>query len=156
MNNFLRGGGGKTLGPAKNSIWKIPYLGGAQKFQKPFTIFMFKKVYFFVMEVKVWFEGKTLKKPSKFDWKWSLHCQKIDKKKSVEWGRPPPRPVMENSILFIFFIFETFPKMSEMKQKKKYNHTKGKVSSCLFHFTRYQLSCISIFDNMYISFKVCI
>ena len=27
--------------------------GGAQKFQKPFTIFMFKKVYFFVMEVKV-------------------------------------------------------------------------------------------------------
>ena len=78
---------------------------------------MFKKVYFFVMEVKVWFEGKTLKKPSKFDWKWSLHCQKIDKKK-VWNGVDPPHPVMENSILFIFFIFETFPKNLLLETKQ--------------------------------------
>ena len=61
-----------------------------------------------VMELKVWFEGKTLKETPKFYWILSLYCLKIDNKKNVERGRPPPRPVMENSIL-LFFIFETFP-----------------------------------------------
>ena len=60
-----------------------------------------------VMELKVWFEGKTLKETPKFYWILSLYCLKIDNKK-VWNGVDPPRPVMENSILF-FFIFETFP-----------------------------------------------
>ena len=37
-----------------------------------------------VMELKVWFEGKTLKETLKFYCKLSLYCQKIDNKKSVE------------------------------------------------------------------------
>ena len=62
-----------------------------------------------VMELKVWFEGKTLKETPKFYWILSLYCLKIDNKKSVEWGRPPP-PGYGKFHTFIFFIFETFPK----------------------------------------------
>ena len=51
----------------------------------------------------------TIEETLKFYWKLSLYYQKIDLKK-VWNGVDPPRPVMENSILFIFFIFETFPK----------------------------------------------
>ena len=51
---------------------------------------------------------QNTKKTLKFYWKLSLYYQKKDKKK-VWNGVDPPRPVMENSILFIFFIFETFP-----------------------------------------------
>ena len=60
-----------------------------------------------VMELKVWFEGKTLKETPKFYWELSLYCLKIDNKKSVEWGRPPP-PGYGKFHTF-FFIFETFP-----------------------------------------------
>ena len=74
-----------------------------------------------VMELKVWFEGKTLKETPKFYWELSLYCLKIDNKKSVEWGRPPP-PGYGKFHTFYFFIFETIPKtMHEAKTKNKYS-----------------------------------
>ena len=33
-------------------------------------------------------------------------------------GVDPPRPVMENSILFFYFIFETFPNIREAFKKE--------------------------------------
>ena len=55
------------------------------------------------MELKVWFEGKTLKETLKFYWILSLYCLKIDNKKSVEWGRPPPARLWK--IPYFFFLF---------------------------------------------------
>ena len=61
-----------------------------------------------VMELKVWFEGKTLKETPKFYWELSLYCLKIDNKKSVEWGRPPP-PGYGKFHTFYFFYFWDLP-----------------------------------------------
>ena len=70
-----------------------------------------------VMELKVWFEGKTLKETPKFYWILSLYCLKIDNKKSVEWGRPPP-PGYGKFHTFFFIIFETFPYLYITKSHK--------------------------------------
>ena len=70
-----------------------------------------------MMELKVWFEGKTLEKNLKFYWKLSLYCQKIDKKTSVEWGRPP-LPGYGKFHTFLFYLRPS-PKWFNILQWKK-------------------------------------
>ena len=72
-----------------------------------------------VMELKVWFEGKTLKETPKFYWELSLYCLKIDNKKSVEWGRPPPPGYGKFHTFFFLFLRPSLTAIELSTKKEK-------------------------------------